>query len=173
MAPTAATPTGSTSTATTGVRGPSARAPPPPSRWSPPTAGPSARRRAWSIASLATVECQSPVDVLWAGAAVGDSRSGACTSSNDVDEGVADDAVRVDVLGTDRLDRRRSAGRRGARSDHRDLQRLPDRHRGRRVVAGRDHGLPLRLVIDARLRGGSSATTRPRTCACPRSSPAT
>jgi hypothetical protein len=111
------------------------------------------------IASLATVECQSPADVLWAGAAVGDTRSGACTSSNDVDEGVADDAVRVDVLGTDTL----TVGDREVDVVH---VRTTETFSGSLTGTEVDEwwldaatSLPLRLVIDARLLGGQSDYT--------------
>ena len=50
------------------------------------------------IESLTTYTCDRPVDLLWDGAAVGDTRDGSCTGTSDVDEGFTEDSARVEVL---------------------------------------------------------------------------
>jgi hypothetical protein len=108
------------------------------------------------IAALTTFECGSPVDFLWQGAAIGEIRTGACTGTNDVDDTVMDDAVELEVLGTDTL----SVGDREVDVVHvRSTETFSRSQTGTEVDEwwlDAETGLPVRLTIDASLRGGPS-----------------
>jgi hypothetical protein len=111
------------------------------------------------IATLATFDCEQPVDFLWTEATVGETRSGQCTGTNDIDDAVTGDAVTVEVLGTDRL----TVGDQQVDVVHvRSTETFSQAQTGTEVDEWwleADTGLPVRLVIDARLQGGLSSYT--------------
>jgi hypothetical protein len=111
------------------------------------------------IATLATFDCTSPIDFLWQDATVGETRSGACTGTNDVDDAVTDDAMEVEVLGTDTL----SVGDRQVDVVHvRSTETFSQAQTGTEIDEwwlDAETGLPLRLTVDARLSGGLSDYT--------------
>lgn len=53
---------------------------------------------ALDIETLTTYRCEQPLDFLWEGAAAGDTRSGACTGTTDMDDSVTADAGSFEVL---------------------------------------------------------------------------
>ena len=56
------------------------------------------------LATLSTYTCETPLDVVWTGAAVGDTRTGSCPGTSDLDDAVTDDAATLEVLGTETLE---------------------------------------------------------------------
>src|SRR5690606_3860718 len=58
----------------------------------------------FDLSTYNTYVCNEPTDVLWPEAAAGDEpRRGTCVGTNDLDDGVTDDAVRVEILGRESL----------------------------------------------------------------------
>lgn len=55
------------------------------------------------LTTLTTYRCDQPLAFLWDGAATGDTRTGACTGTSDMDDLVTEDAAQIEVLGTDTL----------------------------------------------------------------------
>lgn len=108
------------------------------------------------IATLATYDCKEPVGFLWSGAAVGDTRSGACTGVNDVDDAVTEDAATVEVLGTDTL----TVGGDQVDVVHvRSTEIFSGDQTGREIDEwwlDASTGLPVRVVVDSQLTGGLS-----------------
>jgi hypothetical protein len=111
---------------------------------------------ALNIESLTTYTCQRPLDLLWADAAAGDSRSGACQGTTDEDPAVTADAASAQVLDVGPM----TVGRKTIDVVHlRTVDTFSDAQTG----AERDEwwldartGLPVKIVIDVRLKGGPS-----------------
>jgi hypothetical protein len=108
------------------------------------------------IATLTTYECDEPLDLFWEGAAVGDTRTGACTGTSDTDDGVTEDAGTMEVLeiGTRTVDGERVAALRVRTSDE-----FSGAQSGTEVGEwwlDANTGLPLKVDVEAELTGGPS-----------------
>lgn len=108
------------------------------------------------IATLTTYECDQPLDVFWEGAAVGDTRTGACTGTSDSDDSVTEDAASIEVLelGETTVDGARVSALRVRTSD-----RFSGSQSGTEVGEwwlDAESGLPLSVDIEASLTGGAS-----------------
>jgi hypothetical protein len=126
-----------------------------------------------NIATLATFDCQQPVDFLWPDAAVGETRSGRCTGTNDIDDAVTDDAMEVEVLGRDTLT---VDGQQVEVVHVRSTETFSRAQTGTEVDEwwlDASTGLPVRLVVDARLQGGLSSYTETADLTLTSMSPAT
>lgn len=107
------------------------------------------------LETRSTYTCDEPLDVLWDDAATGQRRTGACTGTSDLDDSVTEDAASIEVLdpesivvGGDAVDAVRV--------------RITDTFSGDQTGSEvgewwlhPDTGLPLRVDIDAELRGGA------------------
>jgi len=111
------------------------------------------------IAALSTYTCESPLDFLWQGAAVGDTRTGACTGTSDIDDSVTADAGSIEVL---------ELTSRTVGDETVDVIRLrtTDTFSGSQTGSEVNEwwidaatGLPVRIVVDAKLSGGPSDYT--------------
>lgn len=125
------------------------------------------------IATLVTYTCDQPLDLLWQGASEGDTRTGACTGTSDMDDSVTLDAGEVEVLGRETV---RVAG------EDVDVVHLRTTDTFSRDQTGREidewwldatTGLPVKLHIDAQLSGGASDYAETAELELSTSSPAT
>lgn len=56
------------------------------------------------LATLSTYTCDVPLDVVWTGATAGDTRTGSCPGTSDLDDAVTADAASLEVLGLETLE---------------------------------------------------------------------
>ena len=108
------------------------------------------------IATLSTYECDEPLDFLWAGATIGETRVGACTGVSDIDGAITEDAGRIEVL---------DLGTMEVGGERVDVVHVRTTDTFSRAQTGSEvdewwldatTGLPLKIVVDATLKGGPS-----------------
>ena len=111
---------------------------------------------ALDIATLATYACGRPLDFLWKGVTVGETRSGACTGTSDIDHSVTADAASIEVLDVGTI----SVG--GKRTDvvHVRTTEICSRAQTGSEVdewwLDATTGLPVKLLVNSSLTGGPS-----------------
>ena len=108
------------------------------------------------IATLTTYTCEHPLDFLWQGAAIGDTRTGTCTGTSDMDHSVTADAGSIKVL---------DAGNITVDAKRVDVIHLRTTDTFSRAQTGSEvdewwldasTALPVKIVVDASLKGGPS-----------------
>lgn len=107
------------------------------------------------LATLSTYTCEEPLDLVWSGATAGERRSGACTGTSDTDDAVTRDAGTVEVLAPASIT---IGGERIEALRVRTVDTFSEAQTGSEVGEWwlhPDHGLPLRISIDAELSGGA------------------
>jgi len=107
------------------------------------------------LTTLSTYTCDTPLDVLWEGAAAGDTRTGSCSGVSDIDDAVTDDAASIEVLGTDVLE---IDGERVDVVHVRTTDEFSNAQTGSEIGEwwlAAETGLPVRFSIDASLSGDS------------------
>jgi hypothetical protein len=108
------------------------------------------------IESLTTYTCTRPLDFLWRGAADGDTRHGSCTGTTDGDDAVTADAATIEVLDVGHL----MVARTRVEVVHvRTTDTFSRAQTGTEVDEwwlDATSGLPLKVLIDAELKGGPS-----------------
>jgi len=111
------------------------------------------------IETLVTYTCERPPDFLWTGAATGDTRTGACTGTSDMDDSVTADAVGIEVLDVGTI----PVGGRSVDVVHvRSSETFSRDQTGSEVDEwwlDATTGLPVKVLIDARIQGGVSDYT--------------
>lgn len=108
------------------------------------------------IATQSTYTCDRPLPFLWDGAAAGDTRTGACTGTSDVDDLVTEDEGVLQVLGTDSLT---IGGKRVEVVHVRTTDTFSGDQTGTEVGEwwlDAATGLPVKVHLEARLEGGPS-----------------
>lgn len=109
-----------------------------------------------NIATLTTYTCERPLDFLWNDAAVGDTRSGTCTGTSDMDDSVTSDAGSIEVLD------RASLTIDGTTVDvihARTTDKFGQAQTGSEVDEwwlDATTGLPVKVEVNASLKGGAS-----------------
>lgn len=107
------------------------------------------------IATLSTYVCERPMDFLWDNAKIGETRTGACTGTSDMDDSVTGDAIGIEVLGVGT----RSVGGVDTEVVHiRTTETLSRDQTGSEVDEwwlDADTGLPVKVLIDAKVKGAS------------------
>ena len=108
------------------------------------------------IATLATYTCVRPLDFLWPGAAIGDTRTGACTGTSDMDDSVTADAGSIEVLDVKAMT---------VKGESVDVIHVRSTETYSQAQAGSEvdewwldakTGLPVKVVVDASFTGGPS-----------------
>ena len=110
----------------------------------------------FDIATLTTYTCERPLDFLWQGASVGDTRTGACRGTTDADPAITEDAGRIEVLDLGTI----AVGGTSVDVVHlRSTDTFAAAQNGTEVDEwwiDATTGLPMRIVVDASLAGGAT-----------------
>jgi len=110
----------------------------------------------FDLSTYNTYACTEPADFWWDDPTTTDSpRTGTCVGTNDLDDGVTDDALRIEVVGSEPL----TIGGARVNAIHlRSTESFSRDQTGQEVDdwwVDADTGLPVRLTIDSSLTGGS------------------
>lgn len=109
-----------------------------------------------NIATLATYKCERPLDFLWHGSVAGDTRTGACTGTSDMDASVTADAGSIKVLD---VGASTVAGKRVDVVHVRTTDTFSKSQTGSEVDEwwlDAATGLPVKIAVHASLKGGPS-----------------
>jgi hypothetical protein len=111
------------------------------------------------IATLTTYTCEHPLDFLWQGANISDTRTGACTGTSDMDHAVTADAGSIEVLDVGTL----TVDRRSVDVIHlRTIDTFSQAQTGSEVDewwVDANTGLPVKVVVELSIKGGPSEYT--------------